>query len=389
MNILADRNMAKLAEILQAQPGAAQVEWFSGRQPDAEQLAQAEVMLIRSVTKIDQPLLQQAPNLRWLGTATIGTEHVDSAALHARGIPFYSTAGVNAAAVGDYVASAVAALTLKLQRQPNASGQLDACIVGAGNTGRAAGARLQALGYHVHYYDPPLVAAGEAGVHAQWQRVLAADLVSCHVPLTDVGEWPTRHLFDAQALAQLPAHGVLINASRGAVVAEQALLRRLQDGPVLHAVLDVWEHEPQINPELLALLALGTAHIAGHSVAGKVGGTLRLLEQLNHDFNLALQLPTLSELLASQPQLQQGKISIKNGDLEPLKLASLVLSLYDIRHDDQLLRAAPATPNGFDQLRKNYAPRAELSTLELDFSACHERSKWQHICQLFKVKGRS
>ncbi len=385
MLLLADANLPGFSQLvakLQAQSSVKlEVQTYDQRQPPLAQLAKADALFIRSVTRIDTELLNHAPRLKWLGTATIGTDHVDVAAVTGAGIRFHSCPGVNANAVGDYVTSAVAALSLRDGALP----QGEVAIVGAGNTGRAAGQRLAGLGLAVHYYDPPLLQQGVAGVHADWQRVLSSQVVSCHVPLVQTGTFATQHLFAAQALEALAANQratYLINASRGPVVAEAALLEALRAHPNLHAVLDVWEHEPQVQPELLQRAALATPHIAGHSFAGKLGGSWQLLKKWLTDQGLALQLPSFTEVLRGY---QQGQPVHCEAADEPnwQNLAHWVLQIYDIRRDDQLLRATPTQAEAFDRLRKNYAVRAELSQLHLQAGQWAERAGWrQRLAQL-------
>lgn len=377
MYILADANLPELDTLIAALKRQTemplQLERFSGRQPSAQQLAAAHVMFIRSITRVDQKLLQQAPNLRWLGSATIGTDHVDQAALAAAGVTFHSTPGVNANAVGDYVASAIAAIAIEQQQLPTG----EVAIVGAGNTGRAAGQRLAGLGLSVHYYDPPALARGEqvVPVHDDWQRVLHSQVISCHVPIQRHGRYATHHLFDHAALAELKPETILVNASRGAVVAEQALIERLQHRP-LTVVLDVWEHEPQMALELLQQVTLATPHIAGHSLAGKLGGSWQLLNKWLTDQQLSLQLPSLAELLASYPQGQTTVLAAPN---EPnwRELAQWVLHCYDIREDDAALRATACTAEDFDRLRANYAVRRELNQLHLNTGEWALSALWQ------------
>ena len=388
ISILADANMTGLAELLDCYPEHFEVQWYQGRTPTAAQLAQAEALLIRSVTQVDSALLAQAPRLRWLGTATIGTDHVAADALRERGIPFYSTPGVNAGAVGDYVASVVAAEVMRRGELPNPSGQLRAAIIGAGNTGTAAAARLRAFGYQVECYDPPRYQQGDSTVHRDWQRVLSADVISCHVPLTRTGTHATHHLIDAEALSQLHASALLINASRGPVVAEQALLEQLQKTPELTVALDVWEYEPQLNRELLALVQYATAHIAGHSVAGKVGGALRLMQQLVRDFKLEVELPELASQVAQRLPQAVYQYSVKGEKLSLQTLASALLSIYDVRYDDKLLRGSDLSPQAFDQLRKSYPARAELASLELIDLNSTDLQRWQQVQQFLQVAGR-
>lgn len=371
MQLLADASMPlvtelahRFSDVLQQQGIALTLTTFQGRQPTPEQLAQADFLMIRSITKVDIQLLQQAPRLQWIGTATIGTEHVDAAACQASGIEFVSTPGVNANAVGDYVASAVSSIALEQGALPTG----EVAIIGAGHTGRAAGQRLSGLGLKVHYYDPPLLqhqgASAPADVHADWQRVLASQVISCHVPMIKDGDYPTYHMFTQASIAALPDNCILINASRGAVVAEQALRAAMQRGQRLQVVLDVWEHEPQIAADLLPWLRYATAHIAGHSVAGKVGGTKRLFMELARwlkHAELTSQLPRLSELMQPWPEAVRHYCWQANEPPTWQMLASWVRDIYDIRIDDKLLRQATPEPATFDALRRNYSARAELS----------------------------
>lgn len=379
MHVLADASMPlvnELADALTAQGVGLTLTTFQGRQPQPELLAQADALMIRSITKVDSQLLAQAPKLRWLGTATIGTEHVDTAACKAAGVAFVSTPGVNANAVGDYVASAVSNFALQCQQLP--SGEV--AIIGAGHTGRAAGQRLSGLGFIVHYYDPPLAEQGVKGVHADWQRVLNSGVISCHVPLTQAGTHATYHLFDSAAIAALPADCLLINASRGAVVEEQGLRQAMQAQQPLHVVLDVWEHEPTIAADLMPWLLYATPHIAGHSVAGKVAGTLRLFEHVCETLLITQQrvrLPQLSQLLEHWPEATRKRQWQTLQAPTWQMLASWVRDIYDIRNDDQLLRQNAFTEADFDRLRRNYAARAELSCGEVHGNDWLAQSEWQ------------
>ncbi|PHR66447.1 MAG: erythronate-4-phosphate dehydrogenase [Idiomarina sp.] len=371
MHLLADASMPLVAQLAETFSDALHeqgipftLSTFHGRQPTPEQLASADLLMIRSITRVDAELLRHAPRLKWVGTATIGTEHVDADACRYAGVAFVSTPGVNANAVGDYVASAISNIALEQGALP--AGEV--AIIGAGHTGRAAGQRLRGLGLNVHFYDPPLLQAGmhptEAEVHADWQRVLASKVISCHVPLTKNGEYPTYHLFSDKSIAALTDDCILINASRGAVVAEQALRSAKQRNQQLHVVLDVWENEPQIAADLLPWLRYATAHIAGHSVAGKVGGTLRLFAELAGFLkqpDLALQLPSLRRLLKPWPEAVREYRWQTDARPTWQMLASWVRDIYDIRIDDNLLRQATPEPAAFDALRRHYSARAELS----------------------------
>lgn len=377
MHIVADQNIPALASLL---ADAGSLSLYTERQPSSELLRTADVLLVRSVTRVDHTLLQQAPQLKFIGTATIGTEHLDLEAIAARDIKVVSAPGGNADAVGEYVLTAVLA---HFQRQQKLAALVDAdvAIVGAGNTGRATGRRLEALGLTVHYYDPPLVAKGCADasidLHNHWQRVLNADIISCHVPLVTCGSYPTHHLFDIEALQSLHAEQVLINASRGAVIDNQGLLTVCEQGDCPQLLLDVWEGEPTVDGGLLDKTHIATPHIAGHSAEGKVGGALLVVKRL-YDF---LQRPFthgIDDILPACPWPTYDA-----GHLQTLDdIAALVLHRYNIWADDQLMREQGRSAEGFDQLRKNYRkdnPRRQFNNQRI---ACHNSQQLKQFLHL-------
>jgi len=367
VHIVADQNIPALSSLV---TNAGSLSLYSDRQPPQALLAHADALLVRSVTRVDEHLLQQAPQLKFVATATIGTEHLDLNALSKRGITVASAPGGNADSVGEYVLAAVLACFAKRQQLQKLS-DLEVAIIGAGNTGMAAGRRLQALGLTVHYYDPPLLNSGAAeqrsdDIHDHWQRVLNSDVISCHVPLINGGAHPTQHLFDIEALQSLHSEQLLINASRGAVVDNQALIACCAQGDCPELVLDVWEGEPQIDSELLPLVTIATPHIAGHSAEGKIGGAIMVARELHDFFGLTFK----HELSSLLPDCGWPSLAA-DGIAEWSQLAELVLRRYDIWADDAAMRAYGITASGFDQLRKNYRkdnPRRQLNNQPI---ACH------------------
>ncbi|HAD47426.1 MAG TPA: 4-phosphoerythronate dehydrogenase [Idiomarina sp.] len=382
MHIVADQNIPALSSLL-ADAGC--LSLYADRCPPDELLTDAEALLVRSVTRVDEALLAKAPQLKFVATATIGTEHLDLDALAARNITVASAPGGNADSVGEYVLTAVLALFQRRQ-QLAALADMEVAIVGAGNTGRATGRRLQALGVNVHYYDPPLLQSNPQlplDLHDHWQRVLNADIISCHVPLIKDGVHPTHHLFDIEALQSLHAEQVLINASRGAVVDNRALTDVCAQGDCPSLILDVWEGEPQISTQLLDVAAIATPHIAGHSAEGKVGGAIIAARAL-HDF---LQLPFaggIDDVLPACPWPNYDANRLQTLD----DLAALALHRYNIWHDDALMREHGTTAAGFDQLRKGYRkdnPRRQFNNQRI---ACHNRQQVEQFSQLgFSVLG--
>lgn len=333
----------------------AEVRTFATRQPAAADLAWAEVLWVRSVTAVAEPLLEQAPALRLVGTATIGTEHIDQQALAERGIAFVSAPGSNAQSVGQYVVTACGALSAERRGQR-------AVIVGAGHTGQAAGLALQALGLEVQYCDPPRAASGD--ISLPWvplQAIEAADVVSLHVPLNRQGPHATWHLLDDQRIASLPAHSTLINASRGAVVDNQALLARLARQQDLQVALDVWEGEPDVCAALVPRVKIATPHIAGHSQEGKRRGVLMLYQALQASY--PGHFPPRDEAAVQQPPERQP-VRVTGSGSEAL--VNAMLQVYPIWRDDRQMRDQGLTATGFDQLRRRYPGRREFTAWQFD-----------------------
>ncbi|WP_198679559.1 4-phosphoerythronate dehydrogenase [Aliidiomarina minuta] len=371
MNFLVDENIPLAHEAFNVQ---GRVTVFSGRQPSIQDLAETEVLLVRSVTQVNQQLLQQASKLKFVGTATIGTEHVDMEALQQRGIGFASAPGANADSVGEYVLTAL--LALAEQQSWQLAGRRVA-IVGAGNTGIATGKRLSALGMQVGYYDPPLQEQGkQAASYMTWAEVLQADVISLHVPLQNNGRYKTRHLLAHKELAQLGSSQVLINASRGAVINNQALLQRQQEKP-LWLILDVWEGEPQILQPLLEKVAIATPHIAGYSLNGKVRATQMLYQACSRYFAWQQAAPDWQKLM---PDLRAESWHC-DSTLNQQQLAHWALENYPIWRDDRKMRERGVDAQGFDALRKEYPPRYELMSrhLECDRLSDDERERLQQL----------
>ncbi|MCK7458163.1 4-phosphoerythronate dehydrogenase [Idiomarina aminovorans] len=372
MKIVADQNIPALSDLLS---GAGTLSYFSERMPPAELLAEADALLVRSVTDVDEALLRKAPELKFVASATIGTEHINIDALKARGIGFTHAPGANAQSVGEYVLCAV--IEWLNGRSLSSLDEIDVAIIGAGHTGKAAGKRLEALGLNVHYYDPPLCKKGVKFVHDHWQRVLTADIISCHVPLIDDGEFPTRHLFENTTLQSLHSQQLLINASRGAVVDNKALLARVKQGERPSLVLDVWENEPEVLQELVPCIDIATPHIAGHSLEGKVGGAVMIANALvNHfgyeaDKKLSRVLPPIE-----WPECKAEQIN----NLESLAL--WVKEHFDLNKDDGVFRKQGLTPDGFDRLRRNYRKESPRREFINQVVTCHNSEQYIQFLQL-------
>lgn len=338
-----------------------EVTTFAGRALLREDIRDADALIVRSVTRVDASLLKDT-RVRFVATATIGTDHVDAAWLERRGIGFASAPGCNANSVGDYAAAALLDLERKGLWSP-AGKTLG--IVGYGNVGRRVAVKAAALGMRVVLCDPPLQDAGSdpaafLSLDALLER---SDAVSLHVPLIDGGRHPTRRLADARFFERLSRPILFLNTCRGETVDEQALLAARSAGQVERMVLDVFAGEPRIDPAMAEAADLITPHIAGYSVEGKVGGTFQVAAAFRAFFGLPL--PTSPALPAfpapTQPDLPWPGPG--SGD-DAAFLAHCVAQAYPIAADDARLRAALREPDpgkAFDRLRREYPARHEFA----------------------------
>lgn len=349
MNFLIAENIPYANELFSTH---GQVERFAGREPEPRQLQHADVLLVRSITKVDEALLQYAPNLKFVGTATIGMEHLNIKSLEKRDIHYVNSPGANADSVGEYVLTAILALAEKHGWE--LKGQRVA-IVGAGNTGQAAGQRLQALGLTVDYYDPPRDETEDDFSSIDFEQVLSADIISLHVPLTTQGKHATKHLFNEKVLKKLKPNQLLVNASRGAVINNQDLLKHI-NSKGLHVVLDVWEGEPSVLSELVEVVDIATPHIAGHSLNGKVHGSQMLYDACVDYFDWHDAKLDWASLYTAPEQFGWSCKRVPKQSV----LATWVLQNYDIWADDARMRETGTSAQGFDQLRKDYPVRYEL-----------------------------
>tara|TARA_B100001094_G_C18190328_1_gene806748 strand:- start:351 stop:1481 length:1131 start_codon:yes stop_codon:yes gene_type:complete len=354
LHILADEMMPHVTELFSP---VAQVTTKAGRDITAEDLIGVHILLVRSVTQVNAQLLSYAENLVFVGSATIGVDHIDQQALQDRGIAFSAAPGCNAIAVGQYALCAL----LTLAQQSNILLQNKTVgIVGAGHTGQALAQCLKALKVKVIFYDPFEPEHPYLGIlYVDWQTLCEqSDVLSFHVPLTYTGPYPTHHMVNTKTLAQIKSGVWLLNCCRGEVMDTQALKAwRIQDTQA-KLVLDVWEHEPHPDPELLALCDLGTPHIAGHSMEGKLRGTYQLYQKLTALY----QWPTMIEFKRFLPETRLKPVKLTRLPDEA-ELFNLCTKVYNIRHDDHLFRQHMQQDQGFDLMRSQYALRHEFSAL--------------------------
>ncbi len=327
-----------------------------------ETIRYADAILIRSETKVGAELLE-GTRVRFVGTATIGTDHVDLDYLKQHAIAFASCPGSNAMSVAEYVLAALLELAALLGR-PVKGRALG--IVGHGNTGSRTAKKAEALGMRVLLNDPPLARQTGDPLYLPLDALMEADFVSLHVPLTKTGEDATFHLFDEKRLAAMKAGSILINTSRGAVVETDALKKVLRSQHLSACVLDVWENEPTIDAELLELSTIGTPHIAGYSHDGKLNATRMLQEALSAFCGVTLDPPAQEANISKQPIVLPAGVE----DREEL-LRHAVRACYDIRKDDETLRKSLTLPADeraeyFRHVRASYPVRREFHNYVVD-----------------------
>nr|WP_111640897.1 4-phosphoerythronate dehydrogenase [Marinimicrobium alkaliphilum] len=340
MTLVVDENIP-LAEAFFGHLG--ELRRVAGRDLRPEHVRDADVLLVRSVTRVNEALLAGSA-VRFVGTCTIGTDHLDTGYLEREGITWTNAPGCNANSVVEYVYAALAALDRDWQGATLG-------IIGCGNVGGRLYQRMRAQGVDCRVYDPFLT-RDQVPDLTDLEQVLGADIICAHTPLTTDGPHPSHHLLNADNLPALKLGAVLLNAGRGPVIDNAALLALKRRRPDLHLVLDVWEPEPDLSVELLDEAALGSPHIAGYSYDGKVRGTEMIYEALCEHLGRAPQM-TARTLV---PPPEAAEIRVAGADQwQALKQA--IAAAYAIHEDDQRLRASPET---FDQQRKHYPVRREF-----------------------------
>jgi len=297
VKILADQNIPQVAAAFH---DLGEVELMPGREIGHADLQDCRCLITRTVTRVDAALLQDTP-VEFVGTATIGTDHIDLDYLADSDIGFSNAAGCNAESASEYVISGLFALSQRKGFDPL---QMRAGIVGLGNVGSRLRQKFDALGIECLVCDPPLQDSGQSSqAFIDLDTILReCNLISLHVPLTHGGMHPTFHLLNAKRLQSLREGCVLINAARGEVVDNHALLELLTRRDDLHVFLDTWENEPLVSCELLRRVDLATPHIAGYSVEGRLRGTQMVLDaaarhfKLSPGWHMSQQLPARREL---------------------------------------------------------------------------------------------
>lgn len=345
-----------------------EVSILAPREITSERVRAADLLAVRSTTRIDRALLAGS-RVRFVGTATIGYDHLDAAYLEQAGIRWCAAPGCNANSVSEYL---VAALLCLGRRHALSLAGKTIGVIGVGNVGSLVVRKAEALGMRVLQNDPPRRDACGDPVFLPLEEVLAAaDIITLHVPLTKTGIYSTLRMAGHGFFERLKPGAVFINAARGAVMDSDALLSAMDRGIVSHAILDTWEGEPAFRPEVLARADLGTPHIAGHSFEGKVMGTVMVYREACRFLGVAPTWTPDALLPASLvPEIRLADL----GRPEEAILDDVVRRVYDIEEDDRRLRAIAGADSRrraeeFERQRKDYPIRREFRFTRIVLSA--------------------
>lgn len=350
MKIVADTKIPYLKGLLEPY---AEVVYLSGKDICKTDLLDADALLIRTRTTCNRALLE-GTNIRFIGTATIGFDHIDTDYCAVKNIKWVNAPGCNAKAVAQYVTSCILSFSRKYNFNPS---EKTIGIIGVGQCGQKVERSARLLGMGVLLNDP-LRARNEGEKNfINLDRIQTdCDIITFHPILEKEGPDKTWHMADANFFAKLKKPVFIINTARGSIVKTEALKKAIREGKVIDCAIDCWENEPDIDLELLESALIATPHIAGYSSDGKANATRTIVEQLN--MFLELNMPPKICLELPIPEVPVLKIH-KNS---PNKIASALLYAYDPIKDTEVLKKAPQK---FEEIRGKYVFRREYKAFRI------------------------
>ncbi len=346
MKVIVDDKIPFIREALATL--ADEAVYIPGKDFTPELVRDADALIVRTRTRCDRRLLEGS-RVRFIATATIGFDHIDTAFCQEAGITWQNAPGCNSASVAQYMHSSL--LLLQRQKDFRLEGKTLG-VIGVGNVGTKVAQVGRELGMRVLLNDPPRQEQEGGNLFSPLEQLMEeCDVLTFHVPLIREGVHKTFHLADADFFDRLKRRPVIANTSRGEVIETQALLHALQEGEVSDAIIDVWEHEPDICLDLLDRAFIGTPHIAGYSADGKANATRMSLDALCRFFHLD------ARYRIEPPAPPQPLI-------EAHDLTEASLAMYDPRRDDQALRLHPEC---FEKLRGDYPLRREKEAFQVNY----------------------
>ncbi len=372
IKIVADNKIPFLKGVLEPY---ASVNYLDGRQIDRLAVENCDALLIRTRTICNSSLLRDSA-VKFIATATIGFDHIDTGYCYSRSIRWVNAPGCNAGSVQQYIASVLANLVLK--HHYSLAGKTLG-IIGVGHVGKKVEALARLLGMKVLLNDPPRARKeGRAGFVPIHRLLVESDIVTLHVPLNRSGEDMTLHLINQATLGLMKPGSWLINTSRGEVADGDSLNSALTAGRLEGTVLDVWENEPSIDLKLLEQVTLATPHIAGYSTDGKLNGTVQVVRKLGNHFNLPIaswEPPGIAE-----PSDSIITFDCRDHTLEKIACMAM-LHTYDVNDDDLRFRS---NPGEFEKQRGDYPVRREFPAYKIKLLNCPDAAR-----EIFETLGFS
>jgi len=350
IKVIADDKIPFLKGILEPY---SDITYLPGRLINNEHLKDCNALIIRTITKCTGELLE-GTNVSFIGTATIGFDHIDTRLCETKNIKWTNAPGCNSSSVQQYIAAALLKLAADFHFRLR---EKTIGIIGVGNVGTKVERIAEILGMKILLNDPPRARAEKPDKFVDLDTIFReSDIITLHVPLNFVGKDKTFHMIDDRAIRKMKNGVWLINSSRGEVIQTSSLKKGLHYIRFGGCILDVWEEEPEIDLELLEKVYIGTPHIAGYSTDGKANGTSKIVRELSNVFNLPLK--NWYPEVIPQPHNPEIKIDASGKDLEDIAREA-VLHTYNITEDDTRLRFSPSD---FEKFRGDYRIRREFTS---------------------------
>ena len=358
LKIIADESIPFLKGVLEPY---AEIKYMQGNLIRQEHLLNADALLIRTRTICNESLLKDT-TVKFIATATIGFDHIDTDYCKRKDIYWTNSPGCNSSSVQQYI---IAALLTIAQENDYKLDDMTLGIVGVGNVGSKVNVTGQQLGLKVLLNDPPRARNEGYSPFVSLDKILLySDIISLHVPLIIDGDDKTFHLFNDSTFSKIKQGTLIINTSRGEVIGTDAIKTAITKSQIRKPILDVWENEPGINLELLHDTLISTPHIAGYSMDGKANGTAQLINSLSDFFHL----PLSGFYPGNIPQPESPIINIDGKDKSCLQIVhEAVKHCYPIMKDHASLQISP---HSFEQLRCNYPLRREFQAYTVYLRNC-------------------